>query len=107
MRGIKRRLEKIEASCGIKPLPDFERMTPEQMEAWFEEATAEDMNQVYKKLMASVRGCKPWEVENMDTLTDEEMDTIYEGSGSSNYGTRSGSHSRLHRNLSCDNQDLS
>lgn len=50
-------------------------MTPEQRGNWFEEATDEDMNQVYKKLMATVRGCKPWEVEHMNTLTDEEIDT--------------------------------
>jgi hypothetical protein len=74
-KGIKKRLEKIEVSRGIRSLPDFERMTPEQREAWFSNATAEDMNQVYKKLMATVRGCKPWEVENMDTLTYEEIDT--------------------------------
>jgi hypothetical protein len=74
MKWIKMRLEKIEASRGIKPLPDFERMTPEQMEAWFRNATAEDMNQVYKKLMATIRGCNPWEVEDMNTLTDEEID---------------------------------
>ena len=56
MKSIDRRVMKIEASRGIKSLPDFERMTPEQMEAWCsEEATAEDMNQVYKKLMATVR----------------------------------------------------
>ena len=36
------------------------------------------MNQVYKKFMASVRGCQPWEVENMDTLTDEEFNAKME-----------------------------
>jgi uncharacterized protein len=81
MRTIKKRLGKIEASRGIKSLPDFDRMNPEQMEAWFINATAEDMNQVYKKLMATIRGCKPWEVENMDTLTDEELDTIIREAG--------------------------
>ena len=87
MKNIDRRVIKIEASRGIKSLPDFERMTPEQMEAWFRNATAEDMNQVYKKLMASVRGCKPWEVENMDTLTDEELDTIIREAGEVITGT--------------------
>jgi hypothetical protein len=29
----------------------------------------------WKKLMATVRGCKPWEVADMNTLTDEEIDT--------------------------------
>lgn len=81
MKGLKKRVGKIEASRGIKSPPDFERMTPEQMEAWFKNATAEDMNQVYKKLMATIRGCKPWEVENMDTLTDEELDTIIREAG--------------------------
>lgn len=81
MKGIKKRLGKIEASRGIRSLPDFDKMTPEQREAWFRNASAEVINQVYKKLMASVRGCKPWEVENLNTLTDEEIDAIMREAG--------------------------
>jgi hypothetical protein len=87
MKGLKKRVGKIEDSRGIKSLPDFERMTPEKMEAWFKNATSEDMNQLYKKLMATIRGCKPWEVENMDTLTDEELDTIIREAGEVIAGT--------------------
>lgn len=87
MKGLKKRVGKIEGNRGIKSLPDFDRMTPEQMEAWFKNATVEDMNQVYKKLMATIRGCKPWEVENMDTLTDEEFDTIMREAGEVITGT--------------------
>jgi hypothetical protein len=81
VKGIKNRLGKIEASRGIKSTPDLERMSPEQREAWFRNATSEDINQVYKKLMAIVRGCQPWEVENMNTLTDEEPETILKEAG--------------------------
>jgi hypothetical protein len=78
MQKIKKRLQKIEASRGIKPLPDFERMIPEHRDAWFKEATDEDWNQAYKKLMATIGGCKPWEVENINTLTDEGINAKIE-----------------------------
>jgi hypothetical protein len=78
MKWIKKRLERIEVSRGIRPLHDFERMTPEQMESWCEEATDEDWNQVYKKIMAKVRGCEPWEVEDINTLTAEEVNAKLE-----------------------------
>jgi hypothetical protein len=70
---LKGRIKKVAASLGIVILPNFERMTQSQKDAWFKNTTDEDMKQVYKEVMVIVRGYKPWEVEDMHTLTFEEL----------------------------------
>jgi hypothetical protein len=75
MKGIKNRLEKIEASYRIVLLPDFGRMTQEQTEAWFEAATDEQSEAALRKLVALWKGCTPEEVdlspENQKAMMEE------------------------------------
>jgi hypothetical protein len=63
MNGIKRRIEKFEASHGIRPLPDFEKMSTEQIDAWFEEATHEELEARIRELGELWKGCSPEEVD--------------------------------------------
>lgn len=75
MKGIKKRIEKIEASRRIVLLPDFERMTPEQVDAWFNGATDYEAEAGLRKLVAWWKGCTPEEVdlspENQKAMLEE------------------------------------
>jgi hypothetical protein len=61
----------------IKPLPDFERMTPVHMETWVKEGTDEELDACYREVMAVKRGCKPCEAENLKDLTDDELEARF------------------------------
>ena len=63
MKWIKKRLERIEADRGIIPLPDFDRMTSEQVNAWFEAANDNEYEAGLRWFVALWKGCSFEEVD--------------------------------------------